>query len=123
MKPVWAWAWAQAQVIISCAVTGSADSAGKNTAAMCAELQTSLHGRSILGPRDTSAYIQDLGILHRMRRACFAVGTRVTTRLRLAHLFDHLISAQENRWRYHKGERLGGLEVHGHLKFCRQLNG
>src|SRR5215831_7497286 len=38
-------------------------------------------------------------------------------------LFNHLISAQQNRWGYRKTERLSGLEVHGHLKFCRQLNG
>src|SRR6516162_4827877 len=39
------------------------------------------------------------------------------------HLFDHLGGAQQNRWGYREAERLGGLEVHGHLKFCRQLNG
>jgi hypothetical protein len=38
-------------------------------------------------------------------------------------LFDHLVGAKQNRWGYRKAKRLGGLEVHGHLKFCRQLNG
>ena len=38
-------------------------------------------------------------------------------------LFDHLIGAQQKRWAYRKAERLRGLEVHDHLKFCRELNG
>src|SRR5262249_23954404 len=38
-------------------------------------------------------------------------------------LFDDLVGAQQNRWGYGKTERLGGLEVDDHLKFCRQLNG
>ena len=38
------------------------------------------------------------------------------------HLFDLLISAKQYRWGYGKAERLGGLEVHGHLKFCRKLH-
>ena len=39
-----------------------------------------------------------------------------------AALFDLLISAKQYRWGYGKTERLGGLEVHGHLKFCRKLH-
>jgi hypothetical protein len=35
---------------------------------------------------------------------------------------DQLVGTQPNRWGYGKTERLGGLEVHDHLKFCRQLN-
>jgi hypothetical protein len=31
-------------------------------------------------------------------------------------LFDLLVGAQQNRWRYRKAERLGGLEVQDHLK-------
>jgi hypothetical protein len=38
-------------------------------------------------------------------------------------LFNHVISTQQNRLRHRQTKRLGGLEVHGHLKFCRQLNG
>jgi hypothetical protein len=38
-------------------------------------------------------------------------------------LLDHLGGARPNRWGYRKAERLGGLEVHGHLKFWRKLNG
>ena len=38
-------------------------------------------------------------------------------------LFDHLGCAQHYRWGYGKTERLGGLEVHSHVEFCRQLNG
>jgi hypothetical protein len=37
-------------------------------------------------------------------------------------LFDHFVGAQQNRWGYRKTER-GGLEVHDHLKFGRELNG
>ena len=36
--------------------------------------------------------------------------------------FDHLVSAQQDRWGYGKTKRLGGLEVQDHLEFCRQLN-
>src|SRR5215470_11082368 len=39
-----------------------------------------------------------------------------------ARLLDHLVGAQQNRLRYRKAKRLGGLEVHGHLKFCRKLH-
>src|SRR6516162_1288989 len=38
-------------------------------------------------------------------------------------LFDHLVGAKQDRWGYGKTKRLGGLEVYGHLKFCRELNG
>src|SRR6516162_3357406 len=38
-------------------------------------------------------------------------------------LFDHLGGAQQNRFGYGKAERLGGLEVHSHLKFGRKLHG
>ena len=37
-------------------------------------------------------------------------------------LFDNLVSAQKDRLRHGETERLGGLEVHGHLKFCRELH-
>ena len=37
-------------------------------------------------------------------------------------LFDDLGGAQHDRRGYRKTEGLGGLEVHGHLKFCRQLH-
>src|SRR6516162_1057496 len=37
-------------------------------------------------------------------------------------LFDHLGGAQHDRWGYGKAERLGGLEVHDHLEFCRKLH-
>ena len=35
---------------------------------------------------------------------------------------DHLVGAQQNRWGYGKTERLGGLAVHDHLKFCWKLH-
>ena len=38
------------------------------------------------------------------------------------HLFDHLVGAQRDRWGYGKAKRLGGLEVHGHLEFRRELH-
>jgi len=38
-----------------------------------------------------------------------------------APLFDNLVGTGEKRWRHCQAERLGGLEVHGHLKFCREL--
>ena len=37
-------------------------------------------------------------------------------------LFDDLVGAHQNRWGYRNAERLGGLQVHGHLKFRRQLH-
>src|SRR5215831_452256 len=37
-------------------------------------------------------------------------------------LFNDLGGAQQNRWGYGKTERLGGLEVQDHLKFCRELH-
>ena len=39
-----------------------------------------------------------------------------------ASLFDHLVSAQHDRWGYSKTERLGGLEVHDHLELGRKLH-
>ena len=39
-----------------------------------------------------------------------------------SNLFDHLSSAHQNRSGYDKTERLGGLEVHDHLKFGRKLH-
>src|SRR5262249_22185458 len=39
-----------------------------------------------------------------------------------AALFDLLVSAQQNQWGYRKAERLGGLEVHDHLKLGRKLH-
>jgi hypothetical protein len=36
--------------------------------------------------------------------------------------FDHLVGAKQDRLRHRKTERLGGLEVYGHLKFCRKLH-
>ena len=50
------------------------------------------------------------------RRAGFYMGTGPTL------LFDDLVGAQQNRWRYGKAKRLGGLEVHDHLEFCRKLH-
>ena len=37
-------------------------------------------------------------------------------------LFNLLVGAQQNRWGYGKTERLGGLAVQDHLKFCRKLH-
>jgi hypothetical protein len=40
----------------------------------------------------------------------------------LAGLFDHLVGAKQDRWGHRKTQRLGGHEVHDHLKFCRKLH-
>jgi hypothetical protein len=37
-------------------------------------------------------------------------------------LFDHLGGAKQNGLRYREAKRLGGLEIYGHLKFCRKLH-
>ena len=37
-------------------------------------------------------------------------------------LLDLLVGAQLNRWGHGKTKRLGGPEVHDHLKFCRELH-
>jgi hypothetical protein len=37
-------------------------------------------------------------------------------------LYDHLIGAQQDRRRYRKAERRGGLAVHDHLELGRQLH-
>ena len=37
-------------------------------------------------------------------------------------LFDDFVGAQHYRWGYGKAKRFSGLEVHGHLKFCRKLH-
>ena len=34
-----------------------------------------------------------------------------------------VVGLKQNRGGYRKSKRLGGLEVHDHLKFCRHLNG
>jgi hypothetical protein len=39
-----------------------------------------------------------------------------------AFSFDDLVGAQLNRRGYGKAKRLGGLEVHDHLEFCRELH-
>jgi len=59
----------------------------------------------------------------RWRGSVYPPRRRSGRRRRPAALFNHLVGAQQNRWGYRKAERLGGLEVHGHLEFCRQLNG
>jgi hypothetical protein len=43
-------------------------------------------------------------------------------RISSSALFDHLIGAQHDRWGYLKPERRGGLAVHDHLKFGRELH-
>ena len=37
-------------------------------------------------------------------------------------LFDDLLGAQQDRRGYGKAERIGGIEVHGHLELGRQLH-
>jgi hypothetical protein len=39
------------------------------------------------------------------------------------HLLDHLAGLQQNRLRHREAERLRGLDVDGHLKFDRKLDG
>jgi hypothetical protein len=51
-----------------------------------------------------------------MKRCCDAPA-------RFCSLLDHLVGPEEDRLRHRKAERLGGLEVHGHLKFGWHLNG
>src|SRR5262249_3816062 len=48
--------------------------------------------------------------------------TGLMRRSKSATSFDHLIGAQQNRLGYRKAKRLGGLEVHDHLKFGRKLH-
>jgi hypothetical protein len=42
--------------------------------------------------------------------------------LALAHSFDHLVGAGEQRRRNFQAERFGGLEIDGELEFDRRLN-
>src|SRR6266536_6112322 len=44
------------------------------------------------------------------------------TSLRLAHSFDHLVGAKQNRGWYRNAYRLCGLEVHDELEIRWQLN-
>src|SRR6516162_7036477 len=41
---------------------------------------------------------------------------------RRAALFDHLVRAQQNRWRDREAQRRGGLAVHDHLELGRKLH-
>jgi hypothetical protein len=36
--------------------------------------------------------------------------------------FSNGLTCRAYRWGHRKAERLGGLEVHGHLEFCRKLH-
>jgi hypothetical protein len=58
-----------------------------------------------------------LGLVEAIGHAAVWAGHRPRT-----FSFDHLVGAQQDRWGYRKAERLGGLEVHGHLEFCRKLH-
>src|SRR5215471_6464316 len=49
------------------------------------------------------------------------IGSPIVLRCEIS-LFDHLVSTQQDRLRHRQTERLGGLEVHGHLEFCRKLH-
>src|SRR6516225_2117293 len=60
------------------------------------------------------ARVSDFAALQ--RRKCSAINRHNQ------QLFDHLGGAQQNRWGYGKTERRGGLAVHGHLVFRRQLH-
>jgi len=64
-----------------------------------------------------------VGRVARARPDGYPPRRRSGRRRRPAALFNHLVGAQQNRWGYRKAERLGRLAVHGHLEFCRQLNG
>jgi hypothetical protein len=39
------------------------------------------------------------------------------------HRHGNALSQRQYRWGNRKTKRLGGLEVHDHLKFCRELSG
>ena len=44
------------------------------------------------------------------------------TSLRLAHLFDHLVGAGEQRWGHFEAERLGSLQIDHQLEIGRLLD-
>ena len=78
------------------------------------------HKPAYLSPRRAGgmsampAIVSDFAAMQ--RRKCSAINRHNQ------QLFDLLISAQEYRRGYGEAERLGGLEVHDHLKFCRKLH-
>ena len=55
------------------------------------------------------------------RRKCSA-NYGLMHRSKTAPLFDHLVGAKQDRLRHRKAKRLGSLEVHDHLEFCRKLH-
>ena len=57
-----------------------------------------------------------------MARGVLADISQVSPISRGAQLFDHLGGAQQNRWRYGKAKRLGGLAVQDHLELGRELH-
>src|SRR5215468_10464525 len=69
-------------------------------------------------------------VIDKLRRrspcwACAAIGQAAATEPRdeLPPSFDHLVGESEQVPRNGKAKHLGGIEIHGHLKFCRHLNG
>src|SRR5262249_928376 len=60
------------------------------------------------------AIVPDFAALQ--RRKCSAINRHNQ------QLFDLLIRAKQNGWRYGKAKPVGGFEVHDNLKFCGKLH-
>src|SRR5262245_7115382 len=73
---------------------------------------------SALPPIATSIAFFGMSALGQKRTSDVCFGPKRTSPI----LLDHLIGARDQRRRHCETERLGGLEIDGKLKLCRQLN-
>ena len=74
------------------------------------------------GTRRTSYMLRGVFARYCARAASGHAAAPPRSVMKVRVLFDHLISARHYRWRHDKAERIGGLAVHDHLKFYRQLH-